>query len=132
LSNEVAAQGDEIGHLLGADAVAFAHFRGPDPGHLACPHRLQDHRPVRGELQGVAVAARYDRAAAPPFFLRHRGREEVVGFVASRLRGGEPAGRNELRQDIELLQQLGVEDATALVTFDSARIQRIVQKRPPL
>jgi len=60
------------------------------------------------------------RGAAAPFFLHDRGSEEVVRFISRRLRGCEPAGRNELRHDIELVEQLGVEDAPALVAFQGA------------
>ena len=97
---------------------------------LAGAHRLQDHRSVRRQLEGVAVAARYDRGAATPFFLHDRGSEEVVGLVSGRLCGGEPAGGDELRHDIELIEQLGVEDAPALIAFEGAvpvswRVERI-------
>ena len=83
-------------------------------------HRLQDRRHVRGELKRVAVAARHDRGSATPLFLRDRGGEEVVRFVAGRLSVGERAGRDELRQNVELIQQLGVEGAPALIAFECA------------
>jgi len=51
-----------------------------------------------------------------PLFLSHRSGEEVVRLVARRLRIGKAALRNELRQHVELVHQLGVEDAAALVS----------------
>jgi hypothetical protein len=35
LSDGSPRQRDEVRHLLGLDAIAFAHLLGPDPRHLA-------------------------------------------------------------------------------------------------
>ena len=71
---------------------------------------------LRDQLKGVAVATGDDHCAAMPLFLSHRSGEEVVRLVARRLRIGKAALRNELRQHVELVHQLGVEDAAALVS----------------
>src|SRR5215468_11538914 len=77
----VAAQRDEIRHLGRLDAVAFAHLRWADAGHLAGAHRLQDDRARRSELEGVAVAARNEGGAAALLFRGRGGGQEVVGLV---------------------------------------------------
>src|SRR5262249_16180727 len=117
LVRRVAAERDKIGHLARFDAVALYHLGGTNPGHLAGAHRLKDYRLVRGGLKGVAIAARHDRDASAPFFLQGRGSEKVVGLVTRRLCRGEPAGRDELREHFELLDELVVEDAPSLVTL---------------
>ena len=53
----VATQGDEVGHLPWPDAVALEHLRRSDARHLAGPHRLQDRRPVGGQLKRIAITA---------------------------------------------------------------------------
>jgi hypothetical protein len=53
--------------------------------------------------------------AATPLLLGHGGGEEIVGLVSRRLGIGEAARINELRQDIELLDQFAVELAAALI-----------------
>ena len=78
-------------------------------------HRLQDGRGRRGELKGIAVAARHDRGAAAPLLGRDGSGQEIVGLVAGRLGIGEAAGRDELRQDRQLLDDLVVELAPALI-----------------
>src|SRR5262249_55131833 len=111
----IAAQGDEIGHLPGLDAVALAHLRRADARHLSGAHRLQDGRALRGELKGIAVAAGDDNTPAALFFSGGSGTEKIVGLVARRLGESEAAGEDEARQDLQLLYQLGVEVAVALV-----------------
>ena len=64
---------------------------------------------VGGELERVAVAARHERRAAAALLGGDRGRQEIVGLVAGRLCVGEAAGRDELRQRVELLEQRVVE-----------------------
>ena len=51
----VAAQRDEVRHLLRVDAVALAHLGRPDPRKAAPAHRLEDGHAVADELEGVAV-----------------------------------------------------------------------------
>ena len=85
---------------------------------------------LRRELKRVAVAARYDRRTTAPVFLRDRRRQKIVCLIAWRLRIGEPACRDELRQDVELIHQLGVKVATALVAFErpvavGRRVERV-------
>ena len=69
----------------------------------------------RGELEGVAVAARDERGAAAPLLGRDGRGEEVVGLVAGGLADDEAAGANEIRQHVELVDDLVVEFAAALV-----------------
>ena len=112
----VAAQRNKIRHLFRTDAVAFVHFRRVDPRHLAGAHGMQNRRLLRGELKRVAVAAGDDGAAvAALLFARYRSGEEIVGLEARRFGVGEAAGGDEVRQDIELLDQRFVEMAAALI-----------------
>ncbi|MGZ8367493.1 MAG: hypothetical protein ACXWVK_02005, partial [Rhodoplanes sp.] len=64
----IAAQRDEIRHLLGIDAVSRADLGGTDARHLACAHRVQDGRALGGELEGVAIAACDEDGSAPSLF----------------------------------------------------------------
>ena len=62
--------------------------------------------------------------------LRDRSGEKIVRFVSRRLGIGEPACRYELRQNVELVQELGVEGSPALVARErevpiGRRIQRV-------
>ena len=93
----IATQGDEVGHLPGLDAVALEHLLRSDARHLAGPHRLQDRRPVRGQLKRIAIAACDQDSAAAPLLVSHGRREEIVGLVAGSLCTSEAAGGHELR-----------------------------------
>ena len=55
-----------------------------------------------------------------PFFVRDCGGEEIVGFVSRRLGVGKAARGDELRQHIELLDELGVEHPPGLIGFERA------------
>ena len=66
--------------MRGLDAVALAHFGGPDADHLAGAYRLQDRRLLRGQLKGVAVATGDDRRAAMPLFLMILTADEVAYY----------------------------------------------------
>ena len=70
---------------------------------------------LRGQLKGVAVAAGNERAAAAPLFGCGRGREEIVGLIARAFGVGKTAGSDEVRNDGELLDQIVIEFAAALV-----------------
>ncbi len=111
----IAAQRDEIRHLFGLDAIAFAHLGRADARHLAGAYGVQDQRPAGRELVGIAVAARNERMAAAPLLRRGCRCEEIVGLVTRRLGIGEAAGRDQFRQDVELLDQLLVELPAALI-----------------
>ena len=121
----VTPERDEVGHLLGLDAVALAHLRGPDAHELAhAPGRHQQRHAVGGQLEDVPVGGD-DENRAPPAALRHDGRgEEVVRLVSGRLGRSEAEGTDELGQHVELLEERGVEHATALV-----RSERLVPVR---
>lgn len=99
----------------GFDPVALAHFRWADPDHFAAADRMQDRGSLGGELERIPVPARDDRVAALPLFPCHGRSQEVVRLVACPLRVHEPAGCDEGRQQLELVQQLAVEDASGLV-----------------
>src|SRR5882724_3458473 len=76
---------------------------------------MQDRGAVGGELKRVAVAARDEGLAAAPLLGGDRSGEEIVGFVAGRLGEPKAAGRDKLRQYVELLDDLVVELAAALI-----------------
>ena len=44
-------------------------------------------------------------------------RQKIIGFITSRLGGHKPAGGNELGQDVQLLNEFIVEDASGLIGF---------------
>ena len=65
-----------------------------------------------------------------PLFLCDRGGEEVVGLISRSFRISEPAGRDKLWQYVELIQELGIEGAAALIGFQRPvavcrRIERV-------
>jgi hypothetical protein len=71
--------------------------------------------PRRGELKRVAVAGRDQHPPAPLFLADCGGGEEIVGLVAGAARIGEAAGGDEFGDDRELLDDLIVEFAPALI-----------------
>ena len=113
LVGRVAAQRDEVRHLLGLDAVALAHLGRPDARELAHTlDRLKDRHAVGDELERVAVRRRDEHRAGPR--ARRRG-EEVVGLVAARLRDREAERLDECGQHPELLEDRLLELAARLV-----------------
>ena len=84
----IAAQRDEVRHLLGLDAVALAHLGRADARELAETPRTGCRIVVRGlgELEEVAVGGG-DESCSPPRFVLggDGGGEEVVRLVAGRL-----------------------------------------------
>ncbi len=61
----IAAQGDEVRHLLGFDAVALAHARRVDDlGAVLAAAREQHGHRVADALEHVAVAGEQQRLAA--------------------------------------------------------------------
>ena len=119
LVGRVAAERDEVGHLLRLDAVALAHLGRPDARQRpAAVLRLQDRRLLADELERVAVAARDEGLASPRLLERDPGREEVVRLVPGRLRGREAHRLDQLRRQVELLEQVVVELAPALVALE--------------
>src|SRR5215204_1007959 len=131
LSDGSPPQGNEIRDLPRLDAVALAHLGRADSGHLAGPDRLQDGRPPGRKLERVAIAARHDGGPAARLLGGNGGGEEVVGLVARRLRIREAAGGDELRQNLELVDQLGIELAPALITREGlVPVRRSVERVP--
>jgi len=74
----IASERDEVGYLIGIDAVAFPHLGGTDARHLASAHREENGRPFRGQMEGVAVSACYQHRSATLFLLRRCRREKVI------------------------------------------------------
>ena len=75
----VAAQGDEIRHLMGPHAVTLHDLGRADPGQLPGLDRLDDGRALRDQLKGIPIAGGNDGAAFSLLFLGDSGGEEVVG-----------------------------------------------------
>ena len=114
----VAAERDEVRHLLWLDAVALAHLGRPDPRERACRPRC-GCRIVRllARRAGTCRGRRSRRAPslpAPPR-TRRRRRGSRPPRSPSRLRDGKAHRLEQLRREIELLQQVVVELAAALV-----------------
>ena len=70
---------------------------------------------VRGELERVAVAAGDQHGTAAPLFGDSRRGEEIVGLETRALGVGKTAGGDEFRDQRELLDQIVVEFAAALI-----------------
>ena len=127
----IAAQCDEVGDLSGIDAVALAHLLRSNARHLTGADRVQDSRRSRRQLKGIAIATCHQRGAAAPLLGRDRGRKEVIGLVAGCLGVGEAAGGDESGQQIELIDELGVERASALIRRQSlVPIGRLIERVP--
>jgi hypothetical protein len=86
---------------------------------------MQDRNRGGGQLKGVAVSARHQRLASSALLLSDRRRQEVVGLVAWSLRVGETAGGDEIRQELQLLDQLGVVFPPALI----GRVEALAERR---
>ena len=71
---------------------------------------------MRGELECFAVAARDEHSPASLLLGRDGRSEEVVGLVAGGFADDEAAGANEIRQHVELVDQLVVELPAALIS----------------
>src|SRR5581483_7435880 len=67
------------------------------------------------ELERVSIGGGDDDRAAARFLLGGGGGQEVVGLVPGLLRRREAERAHELREELELLEDLRIEDATALV-----------------
>src|SRR5690606_4012390 len=114
------------------DAVARADLFRADARHLAGLHRMEDDRPLRGELEGVAVAAGDEDTAAAALLGGDGGGEKIVRLVARRLRVREAARGDEGGERLELLDELGIEMPSALVVREKALpIGRSVERVPP-
>ena len=128
----IAAQGDEIRHLFGLDAVALAHLRRADAGdlaHAACG--LEDGHGRGGQLERVAVGGRDERLPATGRLGVGGGRQKVVGLVSGPFGDGEAEGRHQLGQERQLLEQLRVEFATRLVRRRRTRAGRSAPRACP-
>ena len=76
---------------------------------------MQDGDAIRHELEGVAVRRGHERGPAGRLLGAGSCGEEVVRFVPRLLGRGEADRADEGREHVELLEQLTIEDATALV-----------------
>ena len=120
LVGRVAAQRDEVRHLLRLDAVALAHLRRADPRELAhAARRLQDRDAVADELERVAVGGRDEHVARPRLRARPRGSRRPRSPAPSPTRSRTRAAT--LRQQLELLEDRLLEHAPRLV-----RLERLV------
>ena len=117
----VAAQCDEVRHLVGLDAVALDHSAGPMRERAAAALWLQDRRVLACELERVAVAARDERVTPLRLLLGDGRGKEVVGLVAIGLRDRESHRLAQLWGEIELLEQVGRELPAALVALEASR-----------
>ena len=128
----IAAQGDEIRNLLGFDAISRANLGGTDACHLAGTNGIKNGGAVRGELEGVAVAARNENSAAALFFFCGSGGEKIIGLEACALSHSESRRRLQILAAIQLLKQGVVEFATALVGRKLlVSVGRNLQRVPP-
>src|SRR5256714_7219300 len=108
----VAAERDEVRHLLRLDAVALAHLRRPDARELGdAAGWLEDRHLCACELERVAVGGGDEDGRLG---VRCGRGEGVVRFVPGRLRVREPQRLDQYRQELELLQELLVEDPAGL------------------
>ena len=74
----VAAQRDEVGHLLGVDAVALTHLPRPDFLRLAVLAQLEDRRVLVHRLEEVTVAREQQRASPGLGLPAREGEHHVV------------------------------------------------------
>ncbi len=127
----IAPERDEVGHLAGLHAVPLAHLGGTDARHLARPDRLKNGRPLRGELERVAVAGGDEGGPATPLLVGDGGGKKIVGLETWRLGVRETARGDEARQDAELIDQFGVELTAGLIGLERlVAIGRHVQGIP--
>src|SRR4051794_21404625 len=76
---------------------------------------MKDGDTRRRQLERIAVAGGDKCPSFAPGFCRGGGGEEVVSLVPGFLGTGEAAGRDEFREDLQLLDQFVVELAAALI-----------------
>jgi hypothetical protein len=127
----VTAKCDEVGHLLRVDPVTLPHLGRADPGHLAGAHRMQDRGHLRRELEGIPVPAGDERGPASPLFMRDGSCEEIVRLISGGLGICETACRDEVRQILQLVNQLVVELPPTLVSREGGvPIRRAIQGVP--
>jgi hypothetical protein len=112
----VAAQGDEVGYLVGAHAVALAHVGGPDRLGLALAGRPQ-HRDVVGDaLEHVAVAGEEQRVPAGRRLGLRQAAEQVVGLERLVAQDGPVERLEEVLRVVPLRHELlGHVDAVGVV-----------------
>src|SRR5207248_823695 len=88
-------------------------------------------RALACKLERIAVGGDDDGAASPFFLLPDSGCKKVVGFEARPLRGCEAEGAHEVGQEVELLEQLGIELASSLIAGEElVSIRRNLQRVP--
>ena len=119
----IAAQRDEVRHLLRLDAVALAHLVRADARDLAdAANRLEHRRPLAHELERVAVAARDERRAAARLLVRRRPRRGSRPLRSpAPCRPAKSSAVQSSGSIAELLEQGLVEDAARLVARRTPR-----------
>ena len=132
LVRRVAAQSNEVADLTRLDVVALTHLGRPDALQLAdAANRLQDRHVVGRELERVAIGGRDERRASACALGRDRCREKVVGLESLFLAADDPGRRDESRQQVELVEDLGVELPSGLVGRRAARCGRWERRACP-
>ena len=88
---------------------------------------MNDGGALGGQLEGVAVAAGDDCGAVTLLLGGYRSSEKIIGLEAGGLADDEAEGAAEVGQDIELVDELIVELAAALIAgqFQRAPIGHI-------
>ena len=105
----------KCGHLTWIDAIALADLRRSDPHKLSASQWMKDGRQLGSELKCIPIAACDERAAAPALLTPDSRCEKVVRLIPGRLRILETAGRDEGREEVELLDEFVVELPARLV-----------------
>jgi hypothetical protein len=90
-----------------------------DRTHFARQGELQDRRPRRGQLKRIAVASCHQGSFTVPLFACDSSCREVIGLISRRLCIGETARSDELRQDVQLIEQVSVELPPSLIRTES-------------
>ena len=119
----IAAQRNEIWDLSRLDPITVSYLCRTDARHLTRLDGLKNGGLSRGQLISIAIA-RCDNDGPPPLFLGNRRRKKVIGFVAGSLGVGEPTGRDELWQDVELIAS-SVSNSRPLWYSSSARCRYV-------
>src|SRR4029079_15426882 len=106
--------------------------RRPDPRELANAARgLENRRPRAGELERIAIRCDHNGVATTLLLVRDCCREKVVALVARTFGGREAERPDELRQQVELLDQLVVEHPPALMPGEELVPVRRSEERVP-
>ena len=122
-------QGKAFRPRVGVDVAAHGGLLRSEPSReFTGADGLDDRRVFGCQLVAVAVAARDNAGAAQALFTGNGGREKIIGLISGRLGRREPAGSDEFREYVQLLDQLIVEDAARPGTSPTPRDGRCVSQ----